>query len=165
MRCVIYMAVWGILCFPLGRLFKRMGLDWERPPFREWKWERSGRVYERVGIRVWKDIAPDVSKLFPFIVPKKTVTGRPTPAILRDMLAETCVAELTHYMLIVAGLAMIFLWPCGWGVALYLVYAIVGNAAFVMIQRYNRPRFRRMLAAAEAWERRHADARTDSFEQ
>lgn len=159
------MAAWGLLCFPLGRLFKRLGLDWERPPFREWSWEDGGRVYERVGIRAWKDLAPDVSKLVPFIVPKKAMSGRPTPAVLRDMLRETCVAELTHYMLIVAGLGLMPLWPGIGGVALYLFYAIVGNLAFVMIQRYNRPRFRRMLAAAEAWERRHADAGTDPIEQ
>ena len=163
--CAVYMAVWGLLCFPMGRLIKGLHPRWDRKPFEDQPWEREGRTYERLGIRRWKDIVPDVSKLFPGIVPKKAVASRPTPAALRDMLEETCVAELVHYILCAAGLGLLPLWPGHGGILLYFIYVALGNAPFIVIQRYNRPRFRRMLAAAEARERRHANARTDTFEQ
>ena len=163
--CVVYMAVWGILCFPLGRLFKRLRLNWARPPFSPFPWEKEGQVYERLGIRRWKDIAPDVSKLFPSIVPRKTLSGRLTPELVRDMLEETCVAELTHLVLCIVGLALAPLWPGAGGILLYIAYVALGNVPFIIIQRYNRPRFRRMLTIAEARERRQSHARTDTFEQ
>ncbi|MGX8705693.1 MAG: glycosyl-4,4'-diaponeurosporenoate acyltransferase [bacterium] len=164
-RCLVWIALWGLACFPLGRLIRRMSPDWERFPFAEWDWERSGRVYERVGIRLWKDLVPDVSQWFPFIVPKKKVNGRPTAASMRGMLMETCVAELIHDLLCVAGLPLLWLWPGFGGVAVYLVYVILGNIPFILIQRYNRPRYRRLLSAVEARERRLEHAGADTFEQ
>ena len=164
-RCLIYMALWGLVTFPLGRLFKRMGLRWDRWPFAARPWERGGRVYEGLGVRAWKDLVPDVSKVFPSIVPRKEITGLFGPDLLRDMLAETCVAELVHDMLIVAGLALPFLWPGPWGIAVLLIYVVLGNLPFIIIQRYNRPRFGRLLEAAERRERRLADAGSDTIQQ
>ena len=157
-RCIAYMALCGLACFPLGRLIKAMKPDWEKPPYAPWRWEDSGRAYERVGIRRWKDFVPDVSKLFSFIVPPKAFSGRPDAAKLRDMLMETCVAELVHYILCAAGLPMLRLWPGPGGMLVFLIYVVLGNIPFILIQRYNRPRFRRMLSAAEARENRLAHA-------
>ena len=53
--CVLFMALWGVLCFPLGRLIKLFRLDWDRAPFAQWRWERDGQVYERAGIRMLVD--------------------------------------------------------------------------------------------------------------
>ena len=164
-RCLIYMALWGLATFPLGRLFKGMGLRWERWPFAARPWERGGRVYEGLGVRAWKDLVPDVSKVFPSIVPRKEITGHFGPELLRDMLAETCVAELVHDVLIVAGLALPFLWPGLWGIVALLIYVLLGNLPFIIIQRYNRPRFVRLLEAAERRERRLADAGSDTIQQ
>lgn len=164
-RCVVYMAIWGLACFPLGRLFKGMHLRWDRFPFAAYGWERGGAIYERTGIRLWKDIAPDVSKLFPGIVPKKTLTGGADVKTLRDMLEETCVAELTHALLCLTGLALPLLWPGPGGWWLYAAYALLGNISFIMIQRYNRPRFQRLLAAMERRERRFANAGSDTVQQ
>ena len=105
------MALWGLLSFPLGRFIKRRRPDWEKAPYAEWGWEDSGRAYEKVGIRRWKDFVPDVSKMFSAIVPRKAFSGRPDAAKLKDMLLETCVAELVHYILCVAGLPLLRLWP------------------------------------------------------
>ena len=164
-RCIAWMALWGLICFPLGRLIKRLRPDWEKAPYAEWGWEDSGRAYEKVGIRRWKDFVPDVSKMFSAIVPRKAFSGRPDAAKLKDMLLETCVAELVHYILCVAGLPLLRLWPGFGGAAVYGVYVVLGNLPFIMIQRYNRPRFRKMLSAAEARERRLAHAGTDTVEQ
>ncbi len=49
-----------------------------------------------------------------------------------------------------AGLGVIVIWPCVWGVMLYLVYAILGNLIFIIIQRYNRPRLVRLYERKRA---------------
>ena len=84
---------------------------------------------------------------------------------MEDMLLETCVAELTHAMLIVSGAALLWLWPGVGGIAVYAVYVLLGNVPFIMIQRYNRPRFARLLESAKARERRRMNAGSDTVEQ
>ena len=53
-------------------------------------------------------------------------------------------------VLMLAGLGVIVIWPCVWGVMLYLVYAIFGNLVFIIIQRYNRPRLVRLYERKRA---------------
>lgn len=56
------------------------------------------------------------------------------------MILETCVAEITHGLLCVAGLGCIWICP-GWGgVAAALIDIVLLNLPFILIQRYNRPR-------------------------
>lgn len=164
-RCLIYMAVLGAATFPLGRFIKRLKPHWEKWPFRGCAWERNGTFYERLGIRRWKDIAPDVSWVFPKIVPPKKILRMPNPESVIDMLRETCVAEAVHWILCAAGLALPLLWPGKAGVALCLFYILLGNGPFIMIQRYNRPRYRQMLESARRRERRLKDAGIDTVVQ
>ena len=63
---------------------------------------------------------------------------------LPQMLRETCVAELTHWLLCVAGLHCLTLWPSVGGLAVVCLN-ILGNLPFILIQRYNRPRLARLL--------------------
>ena len=65
----------------------------------------------------------------------------------------------------VAGLALPFLWPGPWGIAVLLIYVVLGSLPFIIIQRYNRPRFVRLVEAAERRERRLADAGSDTIQQ
>ena len=62
-------------------------------------------------------------------------------------------------------MALLWLWPGVGGIAVYAVYVLLGNVPFIMIQRYNRPRFARLLEAAKARERRRMDAGSDTVEQ
>ena len=72
----------------------------------------------------WKDLVPDVSKLFPSIVPPKAVQGMPDAATLRDMLKETCVAEAVHVVLIPLGLWLLRLWQGIGGVMMFLIQLV-----------------------------------------
>ena len=87
-----------------------------------------------------------MSRLFPKLMPPKKMPARPDEQTLLVMIRETCAAEATHALLMLAGLGVIVIWPCVWGVMLYLVYTILGNLIFIIIQRYNRPRLVRLLA-------------------
>ena len=59
------------------------------------------------------------------------------------MIQETCAAELTHLLAAVAGLWCLHLWPGAGGITVAAVFALI-NMPFILIQRYNRPRFLRL---------------------
>ena len=70
-------------------------------------------------------------------------------AYLQRWVAESCRAELTHW-LAMATVVLFVLWNPPVGVAANVVYAVAANAPCILVQRYNRPR---VLALLE----RHAD--------
>lgn len=145
LSCALYLAALGILSHLVGEALPRRWFDAGRFPYRTASWERGGAVYEKLGIRRWKDVAPDMSKLMPRMVPKKVPQQNTADGIDR-LVRETCVAECVHAALILAGAVCLWLWP-GWGGALvFAVWALAGNLPFILIQRYNRPRLVRLLA-------------------
>ena len=134
-----YIALIGILAHILGEALPRKWFHWDRFPYRTFSWEREGRVYEAMGIRRWKDRLPDMSRLMPDMVKKKLSAADPM-----SLVQETCVAEFIHVVLSVLGLACLWLWPGFGGTAVTLVYILLGNVPFIIIQRYNRPRLVRL---------------------
>ena len=56
------------------------------------------------------------------------------------LIAETCVAECVHWALMLLSLGIFFFWRGAWAVVFWLVYNLLGNLPFIIIQRYNRPR-------------------------
>ena len=57
---------------------------------------------------------------------------------------ETCVAECVHWALTLLSAGIFFLWRSGWAALLWLVYNVLGNVSFIVIQRYNRPRLQKL---------------------
>lgn len=151
--CLLYIAVLGMAAFPFGRLLARCPLRTDGFPFRCAAWERGGKNYEKLHIRAWQNRVPDVSRWFPSLVPVKRLES-PTPEGMGRMVRETCVAELTHVLLILLGLYCLRLWPGVGGVIFYCVYTLAGNVPFILIQRYNRPRLVRLQKAMEKKERK-----------
>ena len=84
-----------------------------------------------------------MSRIMGDMVKKKLPDGN-TPEGLRVLVLETCVAECVHWWLAVASLGIFFFWRGGWAVVFCLVYNLLGNLPFQIIQRYNRPRLRRL---------------------
>lgn len=153
MYSALYIAALGILCFPAGRVLALFNYSTDRFPFHCCGIERGGRLYEKLGIHGWQNKVPDISRLIPGIVPRKAIPGKPDTKTLQTMIKETCVAELTHVLLCMAGLALFWLWPGVGGALFYAVYVLVGNLPFILIQRYNRPRLLHLLQAAQRRER------------
>lgn len=139
--CAAYAAVLGVLSFVLGRVVPKRIFHPDRFPFRTSA--REARVYDALRVKSWQNKLPDMSRLFKKIMPEKRMTAA-SLADLPRMLAETCVAETTHVLLSVCGLAMPLLWPGIGGVVFAAVYILLGNVPFVIIQRYNRPRLQRL---------------------
>ena len=61
------------------------------------------------------------------------------------MIQETCIAELVHGVLCIAGLYCFQIWP-GTGGLLIAALNVLGNLPYIIIQRFNRPRLVRLLA-------------------
>ena len=138
-RCALYLAVLGVAAHPLGQALPRKWFCAEKAPWRPAPWEKGGRIYLKLGIRKWKDHLPDMSRLMPDMVKKKLAAADPM-----SLVQETCVAECVHCWLVVLSVGMLFLWKSVWSWALWLVYNLLGNVSFILIQRYNRPRLLRL---------------------
>jgi len=139
--------VLGILSQICGMSLPRKWFNHNAFPFRTYSWEKDGKVYDLLKIRGWKTKLPDVSRVIKKMAPKQ-IKGRPDKETLEKMLAETCVAELIHGLLMVFGWGCAFVWHGIGGVTVSIIY-MIGNVPFIMIQRYNRPRHRALLAKQE----------------
>ena len=142
-RCLLYLAVIGAAGFVVGRLMPKDKFKPDEFPFRTYKFERDGKIYERIYVKKWQNKIPDMSRILPFLMPKKAMSGD-YASRLPVMIVETCVAEVTHMALAVLGFGCVFVWHGPGGIVASILYAI-GNMPYIIVQRYNRPRFERLL--------------------
>ena len=114
-----------------------------------------------LAIDKWKRLVPDMSRLLPDMVKKQlpASTAAVTAAQAEALVQETCRAELVHGVSCLLGLSFLWLWR-GWGgVIVLLVWVLLANLPFILIQRYNRPRLVRLAALLHKREQRKGDAR------
>ena len=139
-------AVWGAwstICGLIAWRYPAPRLATDGPLTRLRSFERDGRVYERTGIRRWKDRLPEAGALFPGGVSKRQAGGR-TPEALARFATETRRAELTHWWVMALG-PLFVLWNPPALAAVMVVYAVVANLPCIAIQRFNRARIVRIL--------------------
>ena len=136
---IVYVAIIGALSNIFAIFINRDKLDENKRPFKSRKWEKNGKVYDKLAIRKWKNKVPDMSKCLPFLRPKKVASGT-TSTDLRALIKETCVAEIIHVALIVLSLGVLLICPGKLGVVLY-IFCFIGNLPFIFVQRYNRPQY------------------------
>lgn len=139
LRCVFYLAINGFLFFAIGRVMPKGWLHSDRAPFKSFAFEKDGKIYEKIGIKHWQNKVPDMSRILPWAMPAKKVTGD-FPERLPVMLQETCVAELIHWILCIVSAGCIRIWRGAGGVLIFLIACVILNLPFIIIQRYNRPR-------------------------
>lgn len=133
----------GSIAFLGGELLPRKNFDFTAFPFRPYRWEKEGRIYEKIGIRKWKDHVPDMSKYVKTMFAKSIVSPR-DPEYTRRLILETCVAELTHEVLMLISPIFTQYMTGLYGEIAMLIYA-AGNLPFILIQRYNRPRLIQLM--------------------
>jgi glycosyl-4,4'-diaponeurosporenoate acyltransferase len=110
-------------------------------PFREMKWESSGRIYLALGVKRWKSRLPssgsfDMSRL-----------KCADPEYLESFIQETCRSEAVH-LFILACIPLFFLLNPIKGGLIVSAYLLAENLPCVVAQRYNRRRLRRLAEAA-----------------
>jgi len=113
--------------------------------FRRRKWEKGGNLYQDLfKIKKWKHHLPDGARVLGRLgFRKKQLNGR-SLGYFQTFFIETCRAELTHWVFILFAL-FFFLWNPPWVGFFMIFYALAENIPFIMAQRYNRHRFRRLL--------------------
>ena len=137
--CVIYLIAIGILSNPAAKLINRDNIDYTKFPYRSYSFERGGKIYEKIGIRFWKEKVPDMSAVLKHLI-KKEVRFKSSAADVLRQIQETCVAEITHHALIILSLPMLIYWKSKWAFLCEAIYILLLNLPFILIQRYNRPR-------------------------
>ena len=152
LKSFLYLGALGVLSHYVGEAIPVEWFHHDRFPFRVWRWERDGRIYDMLSIRAWKDRVPDMSRVMRDMVPKRL--GRcPTSALAWRLVGETCRAEIVHVALCACTPVVCLFWNNGVGVLLTGV-AVLGNLPFILIQRYNRPSLVRLARRLELREER-----------
>ena len=146
LRFASIVGLLGIPAFFWGEKVPRRWFDPGKFPFRSFKWEQEGRIYEKIGIQHWKNHTPDMSKHFQKTFAKQGNLLR-SPEHLRKLVAETCSAEFVHTVLILLSPAFVLLMD-EYGVLAMVLY-ILGNLVSLIIQRYNRPRIMKIIQRIE----------------
>lgn len=135
-------AGWSAVVGYTAHRLPRARLDHDNPFTRLRGWERGGRVYERVRIRRWKDVVPELGGAFRGGVSKRSLAARRTGA-LADFAVETRRAEMVHWAIPLVTPVFV-LWNPPWLFAAMVGYAVVANLPCLVIQRYNRGRVLRV---------------------
>jgi glycosyl-4,4'-diaponeurosporenoate acyltransferase len=105
--------------------------------------ENGGRIYERLGIRRWKDRLPEAGAVFAGGVSKRSLPSVADGGLER-FAAETRRAELGHWLAMAAG-PLFVVWNPLPIAAVMVAYGVIANAPFIAIQRYNRARVSRCV--------------------
>ena len=96
LKALILGFIGGVLSFCVGQALPRRWFHPDAFPFRPFAWEKGGKIYERLGVRRWKDLLPDMSRIVPGVVKKKASLTR-TPEAMALLVRETCEAvSYTH---------------------------------------------------------------------
>lgn len=138
-------AVWGTAVgyayhsLPAGRFTHDTWLTRPRG------FERGAWYQRRLRIKRWKDRLPEAGALFAGGFPKHRLAHQ-DPVYLSRFAAETRRAELTHWTTM-AVVPVFVLWNPWWACGVMVAYAAVANLPCIAVQRYNRVRLERMLAA------------------
>ncbi|MGM0461025.1 MAG: hypothetical protein ACQEQ4_01225 [Fibrobacterota bacterium] len=101
------------------------------------------RLLRFAGVKGWKSRIPDGAGWFSRGVPKKSLARSDKP-YLEAFYRETCRGELVHWAVILC-IPFFFLFnpPQVW--IAHILYGVGANIPCILIQRYNRPRIRRLL--------------------
>lgn len=140
-------SAWLILHFGIGYLcsiIPTSKFNSNKPFYQASPWEKGGDIYQRLfHVRTWKHIIPQGSKVYQNTFSLQHLTTV-DPAYLELWLRESIRAEFCHWVMIFPGL-LFFLWNDFVGGMAMIIYAVIVNLIPIILQRYNRPRVRRLL--------------------
>lgn len=134
---ILYVLILGIVTHYIGEAIPRSAIDVNSFPYKQYAFEKSGKIYSILKVRSWKARLPDMSKVMRDMLPKAVPYGA-TSKDISDLVRETCVAEFIHHLLNILYSGIYFIWGGKLGLALYIT-AILLNLPYIIVQRYNRP--------------------------
>ncbi|WLR47403.1 glycosyl-4,4'-diaponeurosporenoate acyltransferase [Halobacillus litoralis] len=108
--------------------------------YRVKRWESQDKVYERLGVKKWKDRLPEARKWFRR---EKSAAHLRRSSQWERFEKQTNRSELSHWMQMLAA-PFFFLFNPPWAGWIMVAYALLFNLPFIIVQRYNRVRLMRM---------------------
>ncbi len=136
---LVDVLAWGVFHAATGYAAHRLG----DARLRRDGWLLRARSFEdgrwfrrRLRIHAWKDRVPEAGALFAGGLSKSELPGRDR-AGLQLFVRETRRAELAHWWAMACGPVFV-LWNPLLASVLMVVYGVLVNAPFILIQRYNR---------------------------
>lgn len=157
---LLYIPAAGIAAHFIGEVLPRSWFDADRFPFRCQTWEQNGRIYEKIGVRKWKDRLPDKSKMAKHMV-RKSVSLTGGADQVERLVQETCVAEIVHWVLMLLSWIIRLLCGSWYGTVIAVLYAL-SHVPYIIIQRYNRPKLQMLAQRLKQREERIRNESTDS---
>lgn len=107
--------------------------------FRLLAWEKSGKLWQQLfRVKRWKGHLIDGTAILKKGYGKKKLHGTEASDLV-VFAAETKRAELTHWLSMVPA-PLFFLWNPIWAGWVMVLYAVMFNLPFIIVQRYNRGR-------------------------
>lgn len=140
--------MWGSIHFLVSYIFLRLNnRAYFSGPLRlkTYTFERNGNIWNKLfHVHKWKNKVPEGGQIFTGSYNKSELRDK-NPAALKSFIAEINRAEITHWT-IIFSLPLIFIFNPRWTYIIHGSYALLSNMPFIIIQRYNRPRFERLYA-------------------
>ena len=107
-------------------------------------WENHGEVWERLfRVRRWKHMILDGTTIIRRGFKKKSLASN-KGEYLEEFLQESRRAEVTHWISMLPA-PLFFLWNPMWAGWIMIAYACLFNLPIIIVQRYNRPRLKKIL--------------------
>ena len=144
---ILDFSAWFVFHMSIGFAFNYAPYRWfekDNIIFRTKEWENDGRFWNKyTKVRKWKHHLPDGSAVFKNGFRKKNL-NKANPEFIKMFIVESRRAEMTHYFSMLPA-PLFFIWnPASAGIIMIL-YAIFINTPCIIAQRYNRPRFERIM--------------------
>ena len=70
--CCGYYGFIGLLFFIIGRILPKKWFDYNAFPYKAFDCEKDGKIYEKIAISKWQAKVPDMSRIFPKLMPIRT---------------------------------------------------------------------------------------------
>ena len=144
---LVNIIAWGFFHFFISYLCFKIPLNFfleEDRFFKKKKWEQSGEMWQKLLlVKKWKGFLIDGSSIVKKSYNKSHLHGKKKNDLM-VFAAETKRAELTHLLLILPA-PLFFLWNPVWAGWIMIIYALLANLPFIIVQRYNRARIEVIL--------------------
>lgn len=144
---VLDALAWGFFHLAISFYTVRIPYNWFQRNahlFRLFPFEQNGTLWNQLFfVNSWKSLIPDGTMFIRNGYNKRALQGTDIHS-LKEFIVESRRAEFTHWLTILPA-ALFFLWNPLWASWINVAYALCFNIPIILAQRYNRPRFERLV--------------------
>ncbi len=145
---ILDFIAWFIFHMSIGIAFNYAPAKWFEKDnflFKTKKWEKGGTFWNKyTKVKKWKNHLPDGAAVFNNGFRKKNIKQSDSE-YFKMFIVEYRRAEMTHYISMLPA-PLFFIWNPFWVGIIMIIYAVLINTPCIIAQRYNRPRFERLIS-------------------